>query len=77
MNTPQELYAVELNITEEARVQGRLLKKDQEYWVIHSEADNDGSYHLCVYDTAGEAREEARGRDHEARVVKFIREVKP
>jgi hypothetical protein len=77
MNAPKVLYAVELNITDEARAQGRRLKKDQEYWVIHSEADNDDRYHLCVYETDKEARDEAKGRDHEARIVKFIREVKP
>jgi hypothetical protein len=69
VNNTKFLYAVELDITNEAIAQGKRLDKNHEYWVVHCEADNA----LCVYETAKEARESAKGRDHKSRVVKFVR----
>ncbi len=71
--TTKHLYAVELDITNEAISQGYRIPKEG-YWVIHSEEQEDGAYTLCVYDTRKEAREAAKGRDHESRVVRFTRD---
>jgi len=70
MNQPVSLWAVELNITQEATQQGF---GSEEYWVIHSEEDSDGYDHLFVFNTREEAEEEAKGRDHESRVVEYRR----
>ena len=64
-NKTKVLYAVELDVGVEAG--------QQDYWVIHSE-----DYSLCVYATKKEAKEAARGRDHKAQIVRFVRDkVKP
>ena len=64
MRAPKVLYAVELDISYEA---GR-----PDYWVIHDEGEG-GVSQLCVYETKREAREAAKGRDHRARIVRFVR----
>jgi len=64
-NKAKKLYALELDISAEAMV--------KDYWVIHSELDSDNNPALCVYETKKEALEATKGRDHKARVVKFIR----
>ena len=63
-NAQKVLYAVELDISQEA---GR------DYWVIHQELDESNDGHLCVFETKKEALESAKGRDHASRVVKFVR----
>jgi hypothetical protein len=73
VNHTKYLYAVELDITNEAVAQGKRLDKNHEYWVIHCEDDDSGRTALCVYDTFKEASESAKGRDHKSRVVKFVR----
>lgn len=64
MKATKELWAVELDISQEA---GR-----PDYWVIHDEGEN-GYPRLCVYESKREAKEAAKGRDHRARVVRFVR----
>lgn len=68
------LYAVELDVTNEARAQGFRVPKGS-YWVIHTEEDDQGVAQLCVYNDPKVAKEAAKGRDHSARVVKFIRDA--
>jgi hypothetical protein len=64
--TTKTLWAVELDISFEAG------KKDT--WVIYDEIGDDGTGpKLCVYETRREALVVAGQRDHDARVVKFIR----
>ena len=45
----------------------------KDFWTIHSELDSDGYTNLCVYETRKQAMDECKGRDHQSRVVKFIR----
>jgi hypothetical protein len=64
MRAQKRLYAVELDISQEA---GR-----PDYWVIHNESE-DWAPGLCVYETKKEALEAAKGRDHKSRIVTFER----
>ena len=68
------LYAVEIDVTKDANAQGRRCDANGECWVILAESNSDDRYHLCVFDTLSEAREESRGLEHKSRVVKFFRE---
>jgi hypothetical protein len=69
-NRQKVLYAVELDISRDTG------QPPDSYWVIHVEYDSDPKsniLNLCVYETKQEAREAAKGRDHESRIVKFVR----
>lgn len=69
------LYAMELDISMEAAMQGSPHRIGPEgYWVIHAEQCECPNEHLCVYETPKEAKESAKDRDHESRVTRFIRE---
>ena len=71
-NRQKYLFAVELDITNEAISDGYKLKKGR-YWVIHAEQDSDFNLDLCVFETKKEAREAAKDRDHKTRIVEFVR----
>jgi hypothetical protein len=65
------LYAVELDVSKEARVQGFRVPKGGR-WVIHDESE-DGIPGLCVYEDKDEAREALLDREHPARLATFKR----
>ena len=65
MSKPKVLYGVELDIGREA--------SKPHHWVLHREIDTDGYENLFVFETKKKALEETKGRDHPARVVRFIR----
>lgn len=65
------LYALELNVSLEAKLKGLRVPRDG-YWVIHEEWCSDGYSHLFVFRKKKDALAETKGREHKARVVKFV-----
>lgn len=65
MKNIKVLYAVELDVSEEAGI--------PDYWVIHYDGIRDGE-DICVYETKKAAIAGSKGRDHKSRIVRFFRE---
>jgi hypothetical protein len=70
------LYAVELDVSIEAAMQGSRHRIGPDgYWVIRHAPQETGPDTLCVFLTAKEAQEETKWREHESRVAKFVRVI--